>query len=436
MTTNPQDNSTRNKLLGGILAAAVAVCVLSYVLSNLGVRGEIKQVKAAGLPVTLAELETWYATPADNAAPTLQSAFGHLMPTGTAPYDAIEAWQQNGELTDDEARTLRAFVKSQASALPLLKAAAAQQGCRFNVSFTAGVNTLLPHLQRMRDSARLLTAQAAIQASDGDIDGALATTGQVYALAAHLGNEPTLISQLVSMAMVAIANRTNIGLLRHDLSYDQLRTVADQAIAAEAAYSMQAGFIGERCFGHDVFSNPGVLAPATKVTLTQSSAATVYGATGLKGGDNATFLKTLAAFSAVLDLPPEERLAAARAAEDQWVKERSRVRVLSNMLLPSLVGAVKKDVRVQAELRHLQYAAAALMHADTHGELPGDLRELSYSWLKRPPTDLFTGKTLQYERGDDGFMIFSPGENMTDDRAAARPRAATRSDDIVLRITR
>jgi hypothetical protein len=282
----------------------------------------------------------------------------------------------------------------------------------------------------------LLAANAMVQAADGELDAALESTGQIYDLAAHLGGEPTLISQLVAIAMVSIANQANVGLMHHDPTYEQLRIIADQAMAAETAFSIKTGIIGERCLGHDVFNTPDALAAVAPASLVRTSAATVYGATGLKGGDNANYLKILAAYSAALDLPPEARLAAANKVEEEHISKLSKINIFSNMLLPGLTASVSKDTRILTKLRHIQYAAAALMHADTHDELPDSLGELSYDWLKHKPVDLFTGQTLIYERGDEGFVIFSPGENLKDDRGKKVPKRLHRADDIVTRVTR
>ena len=68
----------------------------------------------------------------------------------------------------------------------------------------AVIDTLLPHAPQARTVGRLLSADAAMRAHDGDIDGALDSCRAIVAAGRSIGDDPFLISQIVRMAIVEV----------------------------------------------------------------------------------------------------------------------------------------------------------------------------------------------------------------------------------------
>ena len=56
----------------------------------------------------------------------------------------------------------------------------------------------------------------------------------------------------------------------------------------------------------------------------------------------------------------------------------------------------------------------AAYRAET-GEYPKTLAELSPAYLPEIPQDIFSSKPLIYRPTDSGYVLYSVGENMTDD---------------------
>ena len=78
----------------------------------------------------------------------------------------------------------------------------------------AVIDTLLPATQAARCVARLLQADAAIRAHDGDVDGAIDSCRALLNTGRSIGDEPFLISQLVRIAIgrtATIAARRVLG---------------------------------------------------------------------------------------------------------------------------------------------------------------------------------------------------------------------------------
>jgi hypothetical protein len=68
-----------------------------------------------------------------------------------------------------------------------------------------GVSLLLPDLQEMRQLARALAARFRTEVALGRIDDALRTAKTMFAMARHLGEHPTLIADLVGLAVATLA---------------------------------------------------------------------------------------------------------------------------------------------------------------------------------------------------------------------------------------
>lgn len=89
----------------------------------------------------------------------------------------------------------------------------------WEIQYERGVYAMLPHLGRLRNSARLLIADASRLARDGDVDGAALRLAAVYGVARHSRPDRVIISSLVSTAITALANQQVEALLaRGDLT--------------------------------------------------------------------------------------------------------------------------------------------------------------------------------------------------------------------------
>jgi hypothetical protein len=68
-----------------------------------------------------------------------------------------------------------------------------------------GIGTLLPDIQQMRSLARALQARLRTEVARGRFDDALRTVKTMFAMARHLGEHPTFISELVGIAIAFVA---------------------------------------------------------------------------------------------------------------------------------------------------------------------------------------------------------------------------------------
>jgi len=94
--------------------------------------------------------------------------------------------------------------------------------------------TLLPHLQLMRHLGRLGCFRAHYRFTDGYINGGVADTTAVLALARHVGQDPTLIGRLVSIAVQNIG----IDVLATNLDRLSLRQLTDLEVELDRLESI------------------------------------------------------------------------------------------------------------------------------------------------------------------------------------------------------
>jgi hypothetical protein len=122
--------------------------------------------------------------------------------------------------------------------------------------------------------------------------------------------------------------------------------------------------------------------------------------------------------------------------------------VMLALLSPATSAAQHAEDRSQASLQLLQVAAALAIHRAENGAYPDTLDEISADLRAELPVDPFTEKSFLYEKRGDGFVLWSVGQNLVNDKASgdrffstvggepAIDGQATRGnqDDIVLRV--
>ena len=115
------------------------------------------------------------------------------------------------------------------------------------------LETPLSHLQEVRQAARLLSIDGHVRALTGDIDGALASARAILGVARSIGDEPMLISQLVRMAVEAVAVDVIQTALARGQASEAALAATQAALADEAAQPLLLHAMrGERAMNYDL----------------------------------------------------------------------------------------------------------------------------------------------------------------------------------------
>ena len=175
------------------------------------VEAEIARIKTAGEPVSADDLRGPAIPDSENGAVVYARAF--KMAEGLEEYvkgdgyRALTAEDPSGRTPEVMAKA-RALVAKYKAVVPIIEEAVAKPKCRFPVKWEDGYQAENKHHGIVRRLARLLSAVAVVGAYDGRVDDALRAVELNMRMSDSLKDEPAMISQLVRIAVFAIAERS------------------------------------------------------------------------------------------------------------------------------------------------------------------------------------------------------------------------------------
>ncbi|MHC4617024.1 MAG: hypothetical protein ACYTEQ_04640 [Planctomycetota bacterium] len=431
MDANETAQKTPRKLklshvLIALLAAVIAAFVLFRVTINSRLRKKLDAIRAAGYPVTWAELDDWYALPdgAENAAAYLLEAFACCYKWNDRIAESLpivghaEFPPRTQPLAEESKPLIAAYLADNNEAVRLLHEGAAVEHCRYPVDLKRGLALVHHDLSEVRHGTQLLTLEAILHAENAEPDLALRSVISGLGLARSLSGEPILISQLVRIACqgLAVSNLERV-LNRTDFTDEQLVSLAQ------------------------AFSGIDLLTKATTEKLALVSVdfspvllLEIYRALGLLDMEALLYLDLMKASVEGNELPVPERQGAARAVDDQ-LDRLSKIHLFVRAFMPALARATELDLRVISHLRAAQVAVAVERYRLAAGRLPDALADLVPSYLDAVPEDPFDGKALRYKKLTPGFVVYSVGEDGSDDGGKERPKSRDRKADSSYDIT-
>jgi hypothetical protein len=372
-------------------------------------------------------LNDWYSIPkgVDNAADVLMDAFSYY-----CEWDAEDEKQKllpivgpaslparTQPLSDEMRKTITEYLAENQKTLTLLHKGAAIRRCRYPVDLTKGLRTLAPYLPEIRRGAFVLELEAILNAENSEPNLAVQSITSVFGLARSLSKEPLLVSQLVRIACNAIGVRSLERVVNRIVLTDtQLRHLSQILANAQDLSAMSRAFAGERCMGIDVFQRR---LSETLPFFGHSAGLSTYllvlcQAAGLGDVDTLVYLNLMAGYVEANQLPLHQRKKAAEAIEAR-LKSTSKIHVLLHIFKPPASRVTTVDIRAIAQLRTAQLVLAIERYRLTTGGFPGNLADLVPTYIDAIPKDPFDGKDLRCKELDTGYVVYSVGEDLTDD---------------------
>jgi len=411
--------------------------VAAFTFFRLNVRSKLRSridaIRAAGYPVTCAELDQWYTIPedAENAAYIILDAFEYYQ----EPQDIkllpvvgqAELPPRTGALAEEIKAAVAGYIADNKKALELLHAGTAIENCRYPVDLSAGAEATFHDLSRLKKGARLLSLEA-LSHADSDPNLAVRSIVSAFGLARSLESEPTLISQLVRIACQGLAV-SSLGQLMNRTNFEdeQLVNLSEAVLEARAPSAMSRAFVGERCMYLTTLSvSPMEIArlisdepdSVLEANLT-NLAFTLHRLAGLTDRSTIIYLDLMEEYIEAAQLPFNERREAFEV-----IDARCREVWRKDFVLPHLMGAIKRSneisLRCIAHLRAAQTVIAVQRYRLATGELPDALADLLPTYLEAVPKDPFDGNELRYKKLEPGFVVYSVGEDLSDDGGQER----------------
>jgi type II secretory pathway pseudopilin PulG len=303
------------------------------------------------------------------------------------------------------------------------------------------IEVLLPHVQSARGAARALSARAMWHLGEGRHMDAWHDLLALHRLARLVGQGRTLVEQLVAIAISGIACDGTLTLLHHgELTVEQARQVMHDLATLEN-FSAVADSLDqmERTMYLDIitrFSRGYREKTQSGFGIDDQLSYLTYVAVDwnivLRKGNQyydrcvaAARLPTRAAreqaFSQfegdVMRLQRDFSTPAAlfSAAISPSARGDAVASIMLSLFLPALNSAMNAQDRGNTTLELTRLAAALAAYRAEHGEYPQQLDDLVPGVLEALPLDLYNAKAFLYKRTGDGYLLYSAGENGTDD---------------------
>lgn len=408
-----------------ILGAIISICLFP------GSDSHLKALRDAGLPTSLEELNRWLPqVPAsNNAALVIMAAVDKRVTASPELDNLLPLLSLNTEL-GEEKDEFEQYIQRNSEALQLIHRAAVLPSARYALNLTNPF--AVPHLAELKALANLLKAEAIYYSHNDRPDLAFRSVTSGFALARTLRQEPALISELVRIALVAIALHNFESLLAaQKLSPDHLVSANNFLALAEADANQGAfhAIVSERAIVLDYFNLPArefiKVFNTTGGPFMEWFKVTAYRVLNIRRRDQRLFLEMMDGLSraATNSYPDALRIGGEVDREiDRRLASGFGRFVMVTPMTHSMQKVMEKEAAILTRLRCARTAIAVERYRRDHeGSLPESLDELVPTYLSEIPRDPAVGESLQMEHTKTAYLISSPA-------AAARlknPRTAT-----------
>jgi hypothetical protein len=397
--------------------------------------------------------------PEDNAADTVLAAYRLLPPSWpSSPPPAAPPPEGTVASLDERAGGLPPEVQLDAALVRDLRAEFAQDAIKGALAATEplsrqtggryavvrGPNPLsfdTPY-QNARLVVGLLELHAALQSQDGRPDDALATVRRIIVAGRSIGDEPTMIAQLIRVAIHARAVRVIERALAQGEPSDDALARTQRLLEEDAAEPLLVyAYRGERDLQYRTIEflksgeggNGGSFPDNLRRRVNQ-----VRMAQAMRKYEPA-MLRTMNEAVEIARREPEDQLeglqlldvAAKRTGAGVLTSEYE----LAQLLMPAVgkVGAAFR--RDRAVLRGALIALALERFRLAEKRWPEDLKELVPAYLPAVPRDPFDGREMRYRRLPDGAIVYSVGPDGRDNGGAQnREKPTAEGTDLGFRL--
>jgi len=389
-------------------------------------RLEAAQLMQANLPPVVAD--------ADNAAPLYLQAFREV-DAESARNDESSPLQNPAD-ADIGSPAVTDLLARHRGTLDLLRRAADRDTCRFTRDWTRpSIDMVLPELQSLRTSARLLALAARREAADGDAAAALRDVVRIGRMGRHASAEPILVSALVGIATDRMALTTLADVLpqlrKSDLPALDAPEIND---LVRSVPSIAKHLYGEEAFGLSILAdladgrmnvghlgalagNGPPLAPGNPLLAPLSCLFRAF----FVSDDIAAYRAYLKQFQQLTASPPAWPEMKKRAEEIEKSLTVRNQGLITSLMTPALSGICRSRVQSQSAHEVAATLVAATRQRLATGGVPATLDELVPGQLRSVPRDPFaTDKPLLLRRTDTDWTVYSVGPDGEDDGGPVR----------------
>lgn len=294
------------------------------------------------------------------------------------------------------------------------------------------INMSLDATQRLRNAAMLLSLNAAVLAADKDGDGAVASGRAALNLVRGVGDEPTLISMLVRIALGAVAAQSVERTLALTEPKAGLAELQAELLREAGEPILATAFRGERAWIDSVFE---YLRDDPTAINQLGGAANPLAFIGMFAFRSSIYDGQLAMLHLEI-----RYLDIARGPSHGWVEKMKACEVpgmdspFVKLFLPASEKMAAATLRSMARLRSLAAGIACERFRQANGRWPKELAEIPKSILAEVPRDPYVDEPLKYKVLPDGIVVYSVGDDRTDDGGKLTYATPMRGEDVGARL--
>jgi len=439
MTEQDSSRQTKRRLrfwhvAGVLLILLLGAFAIYRVVGHVRFKGRLNAVRAAGLPVTLTELDQWYETPpyGENAADYIMEALSYLQtqdPNQRGQFPWLDRDKIPGRTESMDAETTRRvaqLLQANAETLRLLEESATCERSRYPVDLTQGHATLLPHLSDLSSAVRLLCLKAAFHSEEGKHDLAADALFTAFRVADSQVDEPLLISQMVRQSSYVIVLQALERVLSDGSPQQEHLTRLERTVRnAYDPNAMVRALAGERCMTFLILRRPRATGMNLPVVFNHEgpSLLQIHGAQMLGLADRCLvrYIDVVDGCIAALYLPSHERRKAALRLEHQEREMREAHGALTHFM-PATYRFILNDLTHLTRLRLAEAALAVEQYRLAKGTLPEQLSDLVPAFAPGIPLDPYDGQPLRYHKLPKGYVVYSVGPDSSDEGGAERAK--------------
>jgi hypothetical protein len=418
-----------------MILLALAFCGAQYLVGQQ-VMGELAKIRAAGEPITAADLEAFYSRPPDGRnATALWMAAAEMLASPACQTDArdlpwLGVWPNPPTMHDapwPQQGTAERFLHKCAGPLKDIHAAAALGGtARYPTQFSDGIGMTLQAQQNLRFVSSLLDVEYEVAIHHGDARVACESVHTMFALARSLEREPLLVSQLLRLGKndMALGHFQRLMMI-FDLSESDLAQIDSDLAGIDYYDGFRQSMLGERVIGMETFAHPMVLGERAPTAV----ASLVFGQ-----ADLAVYLQLM---DELLKASAAKNHQGLRDAAEQGHQDITRARAnwryyITKQLLPSLQAFTDAIGRGTARRDVARMAIAVERYRRANGHCPTSLDELVPDFATEVPVDPFSGVALKLRVSDEGCRVYSVGPDGVDQGGSVDEAGS--AGDIVFRV--
>jgi hypothetical protein len=402
-------------VVGGALAGYLALRPRVRTYGPEQVRALRDETRAAGFPVSAAELEPPDVPKNENAWLVYRAASERLTELPQEVKDAAARLETLGpeHWSSGDVDVVRRYVNGNASALRLARKAAPMPRFKSETNWADHINAKLTHLAPLHNLGRLMNYNACVELADGRLDDAIESCTDAMRIGRHASAEPCITGRMVEISVRATALRILACILTQTKDAEQAGRVLAAVEKLYPERRMREMLAAERAMGISFFGD----VRAGKMSLDDP-----YGGTGapqqyppvVYDTNEGTYLDLMEGYIELADKPYYE------VADRMAMLERRSTRIsplatVAYTMIPGYANICRQDAGDRALTDVVRCAAAVKVYELRTDRLPDALTDLVPDPLPKAPVDEFSGETLRYEKRGDGFVVYSVGQNQIDD---------------------